>query len=90
MQIPTFPRAADEAGRRAILIKAAEAYADEIISAQARNSSQTEAELRQDNLHLTAQKDGMTLVMLNWLAERVEALEAALPKPAKAGKKGAR
>lgn len=100
MHIPTFPKAEDAAGRRAILIKAAEAYADEIIASQASNSSRTEAELRQDNMHLAAQKDGMTLVMLNWLGERVEALEAALPKPrarrgakgcpAKAGKKEAR
>lgn len=77
MQIPAFPRHLTSEERNAMREVAARRFADEILEDMARELGPIKSAPSREALHAEAFRTGLTLVALNWLSERMDAVEAA-------------
>ena len=77
MTFPAFPRHMTPEERNAMREVAARRFADEMLEDVASEFGQIKDAQRREALHSEAVRTGLTLVALNWLSERMDAVEAA-------------
>lgn len=77
MTFPAFPRHLTPEERSAVREVAARRFADEILEDMVSDLGPIKSTQSREALHGEAVRTGLTLVALNWLSERMDAVEAA-------------
>lgn len=77
MQFPAFPRHLTPEERSAVREVAARKFADEMLNDAVSKFGPIADAHRREAAHSDAVIKGLTLVSLNWLSERMDAVEAA-------------